>query len=68
MCLHEAAGMVPAELAARCWGHAAQCLAIAQRTENQSDKLTLIKMAQAWASLAEQMYEAAHDNEPPDAH
>jgi hypothetical protein len=56
---------VAAELAARCWGYAAQCLTIAQRTENQSDKLTLIKMAQAWVTLAEQMYQAAQDDEPP---
>jgi hypothetical protein len=57
--------MGPAQLAARCWGYAAQCLTIAQRLDNASDKLTLIKMAQAWVSMAEQIYHEAHNDEPP---
>lgn len=60
-----AAGMGPSQLAARCWGYAAQCLTIAQRLDDPSDKLTLIKMAQAWVTLAEQASRDAQDNEPP---
>jgi hypothetical protein len=58
--------MLPAQFAARCWGYAAQCLTIAQRLDDQSDKLALIKIAQAWVSLAEQIYQAARDDEPPE--
>lgn len=58
--------MLPAQFVARCWGYAAQCLSIAQRTENQSDKLTLIKIAKAWAALAEQIHQAVQDNESPE--
>jgi hypothetical protein len=53
---HACTGMriEPAQLAARYRGYAAQCLVVAQRQDNCSDKLTLIKMAQAWVVLAEQ--------------
>lgn len=47
-------GIQPAQLAARYRGYAAQCLIVAQRQESCSDKLTLIKMAEAWVVLAEQ--------------
>jgi hypothetical protein len=43
-----------AQLAARYWGYAAQCLMLAQRQDSAGDKLALINMAQAWVSLAEQ--------------
>jgi hypothetical protein len=47
-------GITPAQLAARYWGYAAQCLVVAQRQDNAGDKLALINMAQAWVNLAEQ--------------
>lgn len=53
-------GITPAQLAARYWGYAAQCLIVAQRQDNAGDKLALINMAQAWVSLAEQ----TEKNEP----
>jgi hypothetical protein len=40
-------------------------LTIAQRLDDPSDKLILIKMAQAWVTLAEQASRDAQDNEPP---
>jgi hypothetical protein len=40
-------------------------LVIAQRLDDPSDKLALIKMAQAWVSLAEQAYREVQDDEPP---
>lgn len=46
--------ITPAQLAARYWGYAAQCLIVAQRQDNAGDKLALINMAQAWVNLAEQ--------------
>jgi hypothetical protein len=52
--------ITPAQLAARYWGYAAQCLVVAQRQDNAGDKLALINMAQAWVNLAEQ----AEKNEP----
>jgi hypothetical protein len=58
--------MGPAQLAARCWGYAAQCLTLALRLDNHSDKLTLIKMAQAWVDFAEQAYRQTRDDEPPE--
>jgi hypothetical protein len=47
-------GITAAQLAARYWGYAAQCLVVAQRQDNAGDKLALINMAQAWVNLAEQ--------------
>ncbi len=47
-------GITPAQLAARYWGYAAQCLIVAQRQDDAGDKLALINMAQAWVNLAEQ--------------
>lgn len=61
-------GITPAQLAARYWGYAAQCLTVAQRQDSAADKLALVNMAQAWAILAEQtqrkMAEAEGGNEP----
>jgi hypothetical protein len=48
-----AMGITPAQLAARYWGYAAQCLVVAQRQDSAGDKLALIDMAQAWVNLAE---------------
>lgn len=48
-------GITPAQLAARYWGYAAQCLIVAQRQDTAADKLALINMAQAWVTLAEQI-------------
>jgi hypothetical protein len=56
-------GIETAQLAARYRGYAAQCLVVAQRQENFSDKLTLIKMAQAWVVLAEQTGRDGPDRE-----
>jgi hypothetical protein len=53
-------GITPAQLAARYWGYAAQCLIVAQRQDRAGDKLALVNMAQAWVSLAEQ----TEKNEP----
>jgi len=50
-------GITPAQLAARYWGYAAQCLIVAQRQDNAGDKMALINMAQAWSALAEQTAE-----------
>lgn len=58
--------MTPAQLAARYWGYAAQCLIVAQRLDDPNDKLALIKIAQAWVSLAEQAYRESQDDEPRD--
>jgi hypothetical protein len=59
-------GIEPAQLAARYRGYAAQCLVVAQRQETISDKLTLIKMAQAWVVLAEQIRREEPEHEGPD--
>lgn len=53
-------GITPAQLAARYWGYAAQCLIVAQRQNKAGDKLALVNIAQAWVSLAEQ----TEKNEP----
>jgi hypothetical protein len=45
-------GITPAQLAARYWGHAAQCLIFAQRQDKASEKLALINMAKDWVTLA----------------
>jgi hypothetical protein len=45
-------GMTPAQLAARYWGYAAQCLVFAQRQDQAAEKLTLINMAKDWVTLA----------------
>jgi hypothetical protein len=45
-------GMTPAQLAARYWGYAAQCLVFAQRQDKATEKLTLINMAKDWVTLA----------------
>jgi len=42
-----------AQLAARYWGYAAQCLIVAQRQDDFADKQALIDIAQAWVALAE---------------
>lgn len=34
------------------WGFATQCLILAQRQDKAADKLTMINMAKAWATLA----------------
>lgn len=47
-------GMTPAGIAARYRGYAAECLIIAQKQENATERLILIDMAQAWVALAEQ--------------
>lgn len=59
-------GITAAQLAARYWGYAAQCLIVAQRQDNVSDKLTLIKMAEAWVALAEQTLAEQTWREAPD--
>jgi hypothetical protein len=51
---HVEMGITPAQLAARYWGYAAQCLIVAQRQDNAGDKLALVNIAQAWVNLAEQ--------------
>jgi hypothetical protein len=56
-------GITPAQLAARYWGYAAQCLVVAQRQDNAGDKLALINMAQAWVALAEQTEKSEPDFE-----
>jgi hypothetical protein len=48
-------GITPAQLATRYRGYAAQCLIVAQRQDNDGDKMALIGMAQAWVTLAEQI-------------
>lgn len=53
-------GIKPAQLAAHCRGYAAQCLVVAQHQNSDGDRLTLINMAQAWATLADQII----NNEP----
>lgn len=45
-------GITPAELAARYWGYAAQCLVFAQRQDQATEKLALINMAKDWVTLA----------------
>jgi hypothetical protein len=45
-------GITPAQLAARYWGHAAQCLIFAQRQDKATEKLALINMAKDWVTLA----------------
>jgi hypothetical protein len=45
-------GVTSAQLAARYWGYAAQCLAFAQRQDKATDKLALINMAKDWVTLA----------------
>jgi hypothetical protein len=63
-------GITAAQLAARYWGYAAQCLIVAQRQDSAGDKLALVDMAQAWVALAEQTEtdesrSAAHDASIP---
>lgn len=45
-------GVTPAQLAARYWGYAAQCLTLAQRQDKATEKLALINMAKDWVTLA----------------
>ena len=47
-------GMSPAELAARYRLHATDCLNIAQTVLDEACKLSLLDMARAWNTLAEQ--------------
>jgi hypothetical protein len=65
-------GITPAQLAARYWGYAAQCLVVAQRQDSAGDKLALIGMAQAWVNLAEQTERnesaEAYDSTAPQRH
>lgn len=56
-------GITPAQLAARYWGYAAQCLIVAQRQDDASDKIALINMAEAWVALAEQAQREALERE-----
>jgi hypothetical protein len=46
-------GITSAQLAARYWGYAAQCLIVAQRQDDSGDKRALINIARAWGALAE---------------
>jgi hypothetical protein len=56
-------GITPAQLAARYWGYAAQCIIVAQRQDNARDKLALIDMAEAWVTLAERTKREAQERE-----
>jgi hypothetical protein len=58
-------GITPAQLAARYWGYAAQCLIVAQRQNKAGDKLALVNMAQAWVALAEKNEPAFVSDETP---
>jgi hypothetical protein len=55
--------ITPAQLAARYWGYAAQCLTVARRQDKAADRLALVNMAQAWATLAEQAQRKAAEAE-----
>ena len=52
--------MIPAELAVRYRGYAIRCLLFAKQQDNTGDRLILIDMAQAWATLAD----CVEKNEP----
>ncbi len=56
-------GIMPAQLAARYWGYAAQCIIVAQRQDDAGDKLALIDMAKAWVTLAERTSREAQERE-----
>lgn len=45
-------GIKPAQLAARYWGYAAQCVTFAQQQDEATEKLALIDMAKDWVTLA----------------
>jgi hypothetical protein len=44
--------ITPAQLAARYWGYAAQCLVFAQRQDKATEKLASVNMAKDWVTLA----------------
>jgi hypothetical protein len=56
-------GVTPAQLAARYWGYAAQCVMFAQRQDSAADKLALIDMAKAWVTFAVRIQREAADAE-----
>jgi hypothetical protein len=45
--------MTPVELAARYRNYAMRCLLIEKQQDNVGDRLALVDMAEAWASLAD---------------
>ena len=47
-------GMAPTDLAAHYREYAVKCVAVAQSLEGAAEKLTLLDMAKAWMTLAEQ--------------
>lgn len=56
-------GTAPPKVAERYWDYAAQCLVIAQRAANTSDKVALTAMADAWIALAEKAQRKALNHE-----
>lgn len=47
-------GVGPSEMAARYRGYAAKCIALAHELSGETEKLSLLDMAQAWRALADQ--------------